>query len=924
MSDLDQVYSAFQQAHDAKDTASAQRLADYIRSRANTGAPGTEAPSNTPPPQRPQGYQPALPQSMPAGPTEGMPDPSSGDMAAISPTTPYSQNQLAAAKSGVNIDNRAPFGAQMRASFGGDSPQEQLSAVSTSLAKSYGHPVQVQMGPKSKQIEYMDPDTNSWTLAKGNPIAQLPANAIDPVLQGAGSVGGTIAGGAMGGVPGAVAGGVAGAGVGGGAATALKIGVGKALGVLPDTYPTGSNIEKGAVIGSAFDLGGKAVLGALRYGSYWYKGSAAFKPAEALQLVQEAKKSDDLVNEIAQKSGIDFSPAIGQRVAGTLADKPVGQLALSLEAGIAKDSGGMGPTYLAKRKTNENALVGYLRNAGDEAAGPSTGVPPEQIGKNLQQGLTSFYDTTMTQARQLVSTLPEELQASEGGKILRNALVDARQTFKNQVETPAWGKYQNAAGYDPATQTSNIRVPWDNQVRGLMSAWDNQTRNAVLKAAQKDNSGLKILFKTDDPAMSSIVGKDGMPLKVADGTGDVDLQTLDDTIKWLRSDGRDALRNQIGATYNDYDLQQLTKTLVKQRDGYLKANKPELYSMLQDAEGATRMRANKFDDSAVGDLLVKDGPDSFKLTDSQVVGRIMNANDDSAAKQYADLVKQSPEANMQAKQLLYAMYRRAVVNPKTGAPDATLHSNFMRDYGNVVKNFFSPEDMDTLGKMGGMGEVIADQTSLLKRILPQMDRLSGGDITSWNSSSLTKWALKNDTGPDKVKTALALLRNAPDADALQQGWQRSTLDSLNDMVVKDGQISMNGLNKVLQGNQRANLTALLGDRGPDYISNLEKLRDATTMARSASDGTFTPDQKSLLTRMARLVFGQFTPEARVVTFGQSTRRVVNPTEIYNTLTDPDKLQSLTQQTDKLMGQIKLAGTSAAAGRYFMSQYGNAN
>lgn len=828
-------------------------------------------------------------------------------------------NQTRASETGVDVNTGADVGTRVGLGFSPEGPQ-QLQYLAARLQQAYKMPVQVRIGPQSKEPEFFSPTTQKWTSAKGSGL-------VPGALSAAASVAGTVAGtalGAPGGPVGAGAGAIAGAGAGGAAGAGINLGIGKAIGAVDENYPIGSDIGGEALKGAGIEAGSLGVLGAAKYARYWFKGARAFGAKEAAELGAAAAKADKVVQEIKDKSGVDFNPTVGQRTSSTMRSTELGQKALGMDAALRRDPT-TGDKMRALSSSNEDALTGYFDASTtplqQQSADGAVQLSQQDATKQVASGLTSGYDSLMATTRDLVSKLPDTLPAAETGGILRAALVKADRAFKSEVENPAWAKYRDGTGYNPKTYTSDIHVPWNDDVRNLMESWDARSRQAVMKLIQNDNSGLKLLFKKEaDTPASMILDANGMPAKVAVKGGDVDsvdIATLDDTIKWLRSDARTALKNQQGVTYSDRDLVSLERTLTGMRDNYLQTSKPELYDMLRQAESASKLRAAQFKNSAIGDLLVKDGPDSYRIRDAQAVYDIISKNDGTAARQFAELTKGNPEAKLQAQQMIYSLYRKAVVDPNTQAIAPKLHANFMRDYGDAIKTFFPEAEAETFQKLGGLGTQIAENTKALQKVLPQIQKTLGGDISSLNAPALARNVLSPSYSPDKIKVATRLLNNNGQGD-LVETWKSAVLDEVGKRVIKDGQINQSALATLLGGQQKENLRALLnsGDfRGGDaYIKNLETLQEGVNMIRAQGQGQFEQQSRGAIVRLARLLFGQFSAEGRVVTYGAGGRTKAVPGEIYKAVTDQTEMSNLAKQTDSLMKQVKGAAYIGALGQ----------
>lgn len=847
--------------------------------------------------------------------------------------SPYSKNELAAAQEGVDIDRGASAKVQALMSLPDSVPEKQ--AILGQLTGA-----QTRVGPKSGKLEFIDPDTQRWTVFDGSRMAANIAGTLGPAIEGTGQLGGAVAGTAAGagaGPAGAVAGSIAGSGVGGALGKFARITAGQALGVIPKDYPVGSDVLHAGATSAAFDLGAQGIVGGLKYARYWFKGARAFTPGEAAILGDQAKQADDLIDEVQKRTGLPFNPTIGQKVANTqLGATELGKKALGYDAALSKDNSPVMQKMEALQQQNEDALSAMFNAAQDPIVrqavvnGKQVTLSRAQAGQTVSDAMTSIYNDTLEQAQKLVKQLPENLPASESGRIMRGALSAADQDVKRTIEDPAWAKYRDATGYNPETFSSNIKLPWSDDVRSLMSSWDSRNREAIIKAIQNDNSGLKLLFKKDEDIVSPILGQDGLPIKL--GTKDnqqVDLAVLDDTIKWIRSDARKALKNKQGVSYDERDLVSLEDVLSRMRNEWLQTNKPETYSLLQDAETATRNRAALFKQGMLKDLLIKEGPDGYKLGDADALYRIITTRDDTAAAQFAKLTKAYPEAQQAARQMIFALYRKAVTDPETLAPSAKAHATFMRDYGNVIKQFFDPADYDTLRKIGGMGTVLADTQKSLREVLPRIKTVMGG-LEVVNPAELGAKTLRGSYGPEQIKTATRLLQKLPGdmgQNAIEE-WRSTVLDQVAKNVIDPttGMVKINQLAKYIDGPQTATLKALLNaganPRAATYFRDLQTVMDAANMIRSQGVGKMEDQSRGLVVKLARLVFGQFTPEARVVTFGQGMRTRQVPGQIYNAITDPEELSKLASQARVTMKQIQTANFMGALGNTLVTNGSN--
>lgn len=824
-------------------------------------------------------------------------------------------NLYKAAQAGVDIDSGAPTG-NFNASFAG-TEAEKADAYSSALEKKLGYRPEVRFGPESAsgEVEYK-PKGGRWTTVSGRKVnfGSMAGGAVEGAIQTAGAVAGAITGGP--------AGSVVGAGAGGYVGQTARNAIGRGLGVIGPEVPvtTGATADAGSA--ALAEAVGQGAVGAWRLGKWWFKGRTTFTPEEATFLVGEQAKYDKIIKDIETKSGEKFSPNTAQLALRGSPESRTTQKAGQLWTQAAGDTNSVGVDIRAQDAQNTLALKTYFTKVLEQERQKQ--IPKEQAGKQVNEAVIDPYKTALAAAKQKISELPANVQENETGTIVRGALEAAKDDFKNKIEDPAWNAFRSSIGFDPSTFTSKVRVPWSRGVRNLMAQWTSEEKQAILNLAQRDTEGLKVIFKEKPDVFSNVLDAKGNKILLEKGgpVPDEDLATINDTVQWLGRNLRTKLVGKTGVQIDSKAISDLHRELKAMQDGYLAAERPDIMKNLQAARDATSQKYNKYNTGLSGAMLTYGKGGELKLSDSESVYRILRDRDPASVAQLAENIKSTPEAKTELNNYLLALYRRDYTKQGMGIPDRRLHAKFLEDYGDVIKNFFRPEDAVQVTRLGGLAETVLKEYKEAKNILPRVKGILGDDIEIMDSNAIINGVLTGRITSDKMSKALGVInKDYTYGKDVISSWKSAAAEELYGRIMKNGEINYNTLNSVVEGDQGKVLVKLFNagsesgrSDGEVLMQGLKMLRDAAQISRLRPPTGLSPEQSTVFTEFLRA--GPASPlsrEGRLVTLGQKLRGRYEPVSIYKALYDRDEMTRLVQRGYQIKAWTR--GVAAGASIY---------
>jgi hypothetical protein len=814
-----------------------------------------------------------------------------GPMAELSPSgevvakqAPLSKAKQTAADRGVKIDApQLPFKESFKAGLASNKEERDsyIKAYIEGLYKAQDKPIpEMRVGPDTNEVEYFDGDR--WVLAEPQASEGL-AEAPEILFSSAGALAGAKAG-TLGGPAAPVTvpiGAIIGTFIGQMAGDTARQGLGKASGINQE-QTLGTMVDQSmpdAYTAAAFEAGGQLAYGAYRGGKAWWTGRQVATPAQAQEILTSHKRTQMLIDRVNKEVGGIFQPTTAERAA--FSGSEAGEQ-LKAAQDTYRDSMYIGHDIASRQERNERAAAMYYDNvtlnqrlAGSESA--------EQGGRALRNAMDQE-KRDASSALQGVGNNPPT--AGQAGGALREGL-EKQYTSIRQATDAAYANYDTLAKKSAKTGLSTIEVPWSKEVLAQQRNLARAIERSPYARAKQGKSAL--ILDTENP---------------------MNLADLDELLKTVRDDLRRAKSGKSDLPFSKLDAQRLEASLEGMRNQYLQANHPDVYDALTKAETAQKFESDTFKRAATRGLLKPDGAGGYTLSDAAVIGRIFKSGDARAAAEMSDILGSNPEAKLQAQEFLVGLYRRYVDPKHTLIPDTNRHKEFMRKYGDTIKQFFTKEQQDKIKTIGGLAEVVATargKKDLLDRAL--LSRFKG-KINNMSSEELVEAVTSGKFDLQEVRDLHTIARQYGQ-DVIDH-WKSGISGDLRKRLMKDEKLDYNQVVKLVDDyDQMAKYREVFGS---SFSKNLEDLRDILKMIQPSQRNIHKYTKSSLLTDLVRFAYASpLTQAGRGVTLGQSARARSFHFKLAAALDDPAELSKLVSRSKRtLQRQAQIAGVGAGA------------
>jgi hypothetical protein len=344
------------------------------------------------------------------------------------------------------------------------------------------------------------------------------------------------------------------------------------------------------------------------------------------------------------------------------------------------------------------------------------------------------------------------------------------------------------------------------------------------------------------------------------------------------------------------------------RDSYLSQNAPEVKNALDAAEAATFSSYQKFGQGISKDMLVFGRDGNLRFTNGQTLQGLLKEKDLPSVRDFSDVVKAYPQAKDQVNQLLLAVYRRDYT--QNGVPTARKHAKFLKDYGNVIGEFFNPQDRAKILSLGGLAEVVGTEYQTLRKFMPKLKGALGGEMETVGPEDVIERVLQNSWEPKQMRFAIDSLKDYPYRDQVLRSWKSGVTENLYKGLLdpKTGDINFDRVDKLLAGKNKDKIALLFNTAaskdGDKIVRGLEALRDGKRIVAQKSVGGLAPHMATALSDLARITYARpLSREGVMVSALQRSRRRAAPEAVYNALTNPDEMERLAKQVNTLKAQI---------------------
>jgi len=205
-----------------------------------------------------------------------------------------------------------------------------------------------------------------------------------------------------------------------------------------------------------------------------------------------------------------------------------------------------------------------------------------------------------------------------------------------------------------------------------------------------------------------------------------------------------------------------------------------------------------------------------------------------------DVLKSRPDAMSTMRDAVESKYRKEVIDPETGIPDANRHKAFMdaeEGYGYAVKKFFGDREFARINALGDLTKVNTVTKQKAERLLQNIQKSTKGQLSSMRPSQVYDYMMDKNN-PTQAKSIMNILKDKP--EVVKQIREKVHANFYRKLVDERGRItpqSFKELKKFLDTSDEGygqTLRAIFNDdAGKKYIKNLEKVKNATDLMTRA-------------------------------------------------------------------------------------------
>jgi len=765
--------------------------------------------------------------------------------------------------------------------------QNKALAYKNVLSKMFGQDVEIRQGPKTGELEFLNPKTNKFTLINkpGLDVGDFYGLEGDAVV------------------------------------------------IVPEIF--------GNVVGSAFGPAGTVAVGATFAGLGDY---ARLKIGQNLYGINKDKTDMELANEAFKTAGITGGlgavgvslPKIKKVVENVIAGRSVDaealepfvknaedaqkiadELNLQLEtAGIKKNL-----KFNLAQASNDPRLLAIQAKYENQ---PSTaiGLKFKQFNDEQAEALNTYFKALKTNPYNVKSGVfpGRSIGADEFGERIQ-AIVKARQEPKVQE---ALNKLANSE--DDLTQTtfqlsdgstkeagtkikdiisaaiSDVDKKYDDLYKKLYEIEPNLTikQGKITKAVQslteqeKENLFTKlprikqfIELKTDKVTDLVPDGKGGLKEVIVEVPADeISIRTATNTLSAIKQFQREAVQRgeptpfggalkkvaaAIDESINDLGPDSAFRDQYFTLNREYKQARDQFRNVLGDIVEVRNGRA-RIGDEDVFDTTFKKGPSQIERLDRTY-----------------DVLKRNPEALDVYRDNILGFYKRKVVNPETGQVNPLKHATFMRDYEYGLKKFFNKDDagFKQLEKIGNLSKEVANNKKIKTSVLKDLNNTLDGQLANADPDQIFS-KLYDPSALGKLKQGMKAMEKDPEILAAFRSVVKDDLE----MGIKNerGIFDLKAFGRYLKNNDRALETVF----GKEYVNGLETLRNGLEIA--SRKGKAPVEKAPLVNGIVRAYVGLFTREGRIMTAASKIYRRKADELLADMILDPSKVKAYRELT----------------------------
>lgn len=815
---------------------------------------------------------------------------------------------VVAASAGVDFRTGAP-GGHFVAGFAIDEENERL-AYSQALNANSNTVVRTRVGPQTGKIEYLNPQTQRWTLV--NPLGpgkEDMKRSVGPVitmgLEGlfvAGAVGvGAVSGGA-----GSVALFAAGTASSAVLAESVRLWMGHEMGVNQNVSVTdvGAHLATIGAIGAGAGLAGEA---GVRTGIAFYKW---------LGLDVSTRQ---LVREFGMDLGeaIRLQEAINRKVVGAEFQFRLGQ-ASNVEDILAVEKM-MEKNVVTSQMMNEgrnkqmNALRAYFDLINEPYITASRGSKyaagkgiKEAAGKPVMAGTREadlLVDVKEAELTRLVDSL-HDAPGENLGTPLRGFL---------QKQTDELDQWADDVVDEFSAAVGDSVVVRPTQTAELLASLDKKARDALLPHQKKELVSIigdrEVAQVDGDPRMVMDEGglfrweeqADEVVLGLRNPDSDLSVDQIWNALKSLKRMQRRA--GSPGSEPMDTAvLNQLIDSLQTDLRVALRQADPTLEHTYDQFITKYATETNRLKRGVIGEIMdVNPQTKRPYIEDPRVFDQLFAKQRGlvDPAQQLHDSINMNPELMQRTREAMARHWKDTVF--ASGKFNARAQKKWLDDYGPAARLFMNDDEMKAIIQVGDVVGEIEKRVALRKSMYDEINASFEGQIYNRGNASLLLNDMMVKGEHEFAEKTMQILRKYGDDETIRMVRDATRRRVVKDLTLPRGpdgyEFSRDAFNKLLYGEESylENLRVIMGDQ---YVDDLMVIGDSFRMMSRESTSQFNPSGTAAVSAnraimdLTRAYVGLFTRAGRVVTAANRIRGRAANQLLVNALANPGDLRTL--------------------------------
>lgn len=789
----------------------------------------------------------------------------------------------------VGVNEGASAESRFAASLGFNEANKQL-AIKKVLSDLYKTDVDVRLGNRTGELEYLNPKTNKYELVNKPGVdlgdfTGLGGDAMVIIPDIAATIAGTYFSG--GNLPVGITAGALTAGL----AEYSRYVLGKQL------YGINKDVTDKELLNRAFQAAGISAGSAVL-------GVGAAKAIKGVSNIIKGRfiKADDIADAGRQKD-LDAAQDIADSINNTLDQAKVGsRLKYSLaeatnnadllskqKAFETQNRLGRMDEFVDFKKDQAQALndyFGFLKSGFNTSTGKT--LNQFEAGSLIQDVVTKRNDPVRQQlilAQENAENVLENaiLNLPNGNKkqvgvTIRSAIDDIADDYKIKVD--AAGKKLDKAAEMEFINTDLIKP-------ALKKLTDKEKENLLkvnrIESIFKD----KALFDKDPIANKQLTLFDNIIEE-----NKIPIRTARNTLSSIKAIIRD---KETGSATGEIPELGSLKFIVKNLEKQLRKDAPQAYvDELDRFNDLVRTNKQLLNSDTISKMtLKKDGRLAF--LDEDVFDMSFKSGEGSAraAKETFDVIKDYPDAMKAYKDMIFQKYKEDVID--TGLT-VNKHNRFLKNFESPLKLFFNEVEYKKIEPIGGFKKLVENADKTRKETIRKLTKSFEGKLEEMTPGSLVNNIYKSNNLNDIIELK-KILKNDPE---VYKAFQRNVLSDMNESVKKFNTnlnyrfIDAKSFDRYLNGagGERGYRSALREIFGDEYLENLNLLNRALQISARTMSARSEGFYGSAFSDIIRARLGQFTFAGRLFTAGRRLYKGTAERILANALLNPESLKEL--------------------------------